>query len=386
MKNLIGYIFCIIIACAIAVMIDGRGGVMIGIILLLALVFSQLVILYERRKINISVGCSQKLLAKGDSFFLQVKLSKKTILPTPFIEIEVKASPQLKADEKTVYKLSVSSIRNYEEIKIPFTAVHAGLSFVEISRVQMVDYIGISKYDIFKAHNDFQRQQIRIMPDIPDTGTQADILKTTSESAGFDDSDEETSESATGSTGMPGYEHRAYVPGDPIKKINWKLSSKRDIFMVRLDEKLAVSSQVFILDCPSFENMSESDFANVDIIIEGCLAMLSMLVSQGFESDFYYYIGKWNCADIKSMADLFDLQEKLSWFTPVTPAERLPAEAMKSGGAVCFTSVDISHERLVADLLENKDLMVVVHENSGFNFSAGNVWTCSKDFEFRKMI
>lgn len=104
--------------------------------------------------------------------------------------------------------------------------------------------------------------------------------------------------------------------------------------MVRLDEKLTVTSQVFVLDIPKFENVTAQDHRNFDIVTEGCLAMLSMLVSQGMESDVYYYKDKWNHVNIKNMCGLLELQEKLSGFSPVTPPERVPAEALKSGAAV----------------------------------------------------
>ena len=45
--------------------------------------------------------------------------------------------------------------------------------------------------------------------------------------------------------------------------------------------------------------MTAQDHRNFDIVTEGCLAMLSMLVSQGMESDVYYYKDKWNHVNIK---------------------------------------------------------------------------------------
>lgn len=91
------------------------------------------------------------------------------------------------------------------------------------------------------------RGKIKIMPNIPDTGSQTELLKATSENASFDDNESESDENALGLTGVPGYDHRQYEIGDPLKRINWKLSSKRDELMVRLDEKVTASSQAFSL-------------------------------------------------------------------------------------------------------------------------------------------
>lgn len=385
MKNFIGFIFCILIAVFMAVMIDGSGGIMIAVILIAALVISQIIMLVMRGRIEAEVICSQQLLAKGESLSVRVKLKKHTILPTPFIEVEVASTPQLAAADKTVYRLAVASRDNYENIDIPFTAKHCGMSSVEIKRIELIDYLGLTRYRIDLPQSNMT-YQVRVMPDVRDTGTQAEILKTTSDNAAFDDSEEETSETAVGSTGTPGYEHRVYVPGDPIKKINWKLSSKRDIYMIRLDEKLAVSSQTFVLDCPKFDDMSELSYIDLDIIVEGCLAMLSMLVRQGLECEFYYYVGKWQSIDVKSMADVLELQQQLSYLVPITPSNRLPQEALKKGGAVCFTTADVAHESLLAQLFEYPDIMLVTHENSGLTAANGNIWTCSSDLEFERIV
>lgn len=384
MKHFIAYLFCIAVAVAIAVLIDGSGGIMIGLILVSALIFSELILLFFRKKISFEVECSQKLLSKGDILEVSVKLRKRTFLPTPFVEAELSFSPQLEAEDKTVYRLALASM-NYEKITVPFRAVSSGMSYVEIKRIRLMDFLGIFSALVFDGEKENGKYPVRILPRIPDTGVQPEILKTTSENSGFDDTEEETSETAVGSTGVPGYDHRVYVPGDPIKKINWKLSSKRDIFMVRLDEKLAVTSQVFVLDIPEFENMTADNYRNFDIVIEGCLAMLSMLASQGLESDVYYYKDKWNCVNIKNAGDILDLQEKLSWFSPVTPSERIPAEAVQSGGVVCFTAADVQHDNLASEIFGLKDAVFVSHENCGFS-GVDNLWICTSDFEFKKTV
>ncbi|WP_164489136.1 DUF58 domain-containing protein [Ruminococcus sp. Marseille-P6503] len=384
MKHFIAYLFCIAVAAAIAVLIDGSGGIMIGLILVSALIFSELTLLFFRRKISFEAECSQKLLSKGDILEVSLKLRKKTILPTPFVEAEFSYSPQLEVEDKTVYRLALASM-NYEKITVPFKAVSSGMSYVKIKRIRLMDFLGIFSVSVFDSVKESGKYPVRILPRIPDTGVQPEILKTTSVNSGFDDTEEETSETAVGATGVPGYEHRVYVPGDPVKKINWKLSSKRDIYMIRLDEKLAVASQVFVLDIPEFEDITAESCRNIDIVIEGCLAMLSMLVSQGLESDVYYYKDKWNCVNIKNAADILDFQEKLSWFSPVTPPERIPAEAIQSGGIVCFTSADVQHENLASEIFGLKDAVFVSHENCGFS-GADNLWICTSDFEFKKPV
>ena len=55
--------------------------------------------------------------------------------------------------------------------------------------------------------------------------------------------------------------------------------------MVRLDEKVTASSQAFFLDIPS-EDHDPMFAMNIDNIVEASLAMLSMLIMEGFESEY----------------------------------------------------------------------------------------------------
>ena len=48
--------------------------------------------------------------------------------------------------------------------------------------------------------------------------------------------------------GFPGYDNREYVPGDPLKRINWKQSAKRNKLLVRLDDEMAARAIHVVLD------------------------------------------------------------------------------------------------------------------------------------------
>jgi hypothetical protein len=46
---------------------------------------------------------------------------------------------------------------------------------------------------------------------------------------------------------MAGHEHRDYIIGDSLKKVNWKLSAKRQKLMIRQDEAINPSKITFVL-------------------------------------------------------------------------------------------------------------------------------------------
>ncbi len=386
MKSLFGYLFCIAIAVTMAVMIDGTGGVLIAVILVLALIMSVLVTKRLGKKLTLSIDCKHKLLAKEDIVEVKIKVEKHSRLPSPIIEIRLESSKQLSPVAEAGIRFSMLPNRSVQTVTIRYRADFSGQSYIRVAGFDSVDFLGLSRSAI-PLDEDKTRLDLKIMPNVPDTGTQLEVIRTATDNLGFDDSEDETSETAMGSTGTPGYEHRAYSPGDPLKKINWKLSSKRGIYMVRLDEKLSVTSQVFTLDLPELSDMEQYSCKKADVVIEGALAMLSMLAMQGLETDFYYYLdSKWQMMQIKSLGDVYLLAEALAGMKPYSGAERIPAEVLKTGITICFTAVDESDLSNARDLFSSyANVTFVVGANSGFNSTYGDIWTCSEDFEFKHL-
>ena len=382
MKSLIGYLFCIAVAVVMAVMIDGTGGVLIAVILLTALIASLLLTKRLSRKLTVSIDCKHKLLAKGDIVEVLIKVEKHSRLPSPVIEIRLESGAQLAAKAESGIRFSMLPNRQAQTVKLEFKANYSGRSYIKVAAFEAVDFLGLSRSSI-PVEEEAGFIGLRIMPNVPDTGTQMDVIRTATDNVGFDDSEDETSETAMGSSGTPGYEHRAYSPGDPLKKINWKLSSKRGIYMVRLDEKLSVTSQVFVLDLP--EGVENYSCRRADVIIEGALAMLSMLAQQGLETDFYYYIEKWNMLSVKSLGDVYLLAEALSDMVPYSQTDRLPDEALRTGMNICFTVISSSDVKMAEELFSYKNVTVVADVSAGFTAGAGDIWTCSEDFEFKHL-
>jgi uncharacterized protein (DUF58 family) len=286
--------------------------------------------------------------------------------------------------ESKFYSGSIAG-KETTEIKIPYTARHFGLAEVRISKVTIDDFLGIFS---FKVPIPEERRMIRVSvyPDIPDTGVQIDLLKTASQYSSTDDEEEETEEIAVGSTGMPGYEHRQYYPGDPIKKINWKLSSKRDIYMVRLDEKVSSAGQMFFLDCPKAEE--DDYFLSVrDNVAEGALAMLSMLVREGREAEFYFFSDSaWQGVTVRTDADVYLLQEKLADFSPSEPPQLMPPEISASGKTpICFTAATAETDSSAVTIAAQcPDSLIISSAESGLQNISPNFWTVSADYEFTK--
>ncbi|MDO4945389.1 MAG: DUF58 domain-containing protein [Ruminococcus sp.] len=383
-KNLISFLFCFLVAAILTYEISGTGGIFIMTLLMTALILSGCIMLVSVKTVRVTLELSTDIVSKGESFEAEIVIDKKTFLPTSFVEVEMGCSPNIGLSEDSVRFKLISAKRGGERFKVSLNADLCGLGEVYVKSLGLSDYLGIFGK---KIRSEAESREVKIIPRIPDTGSQAEVIKSTSENMSFDDSDEESDETAVGLTGVPGYEHRNYVQGDPLKRVNWKLSSKRDQLMVRLDEKVTSSSQIFLLDYPERESPDRAYYENADMIIEASLAMLSILLRAGFESEFNYYLDGWEMVDVKDEKSLQYLQERLAGIKPYPFENRIPDKNINAKGKaqLCFTACMSDMRKELEILLDGFSGSLVVTKNSGIGKVKADMWTVDGDFEFMKM-
>jgi uncharacterized protein (DUF58 family) len=383
MKNFFSFLLTLIIAVVLTFEINGTGGILVVTLLACAMIISEIILFVSAKTTTFGLALSDDIVNKGDSFKAHLFADKKFLLPSCFVEVELGFTPNIQAEDKATVKF-IFTKRFGEQFDIPLKAVLSGYGEVYVKTIKFYDYMGIFEKTFDTVDSQFG---IKILPNIPDTGTQSEVLKSTSEKMSFDDSDEESDETAVGLTGVPGYEHRKYVSGDPLKRVNWKLSSKKDELMVRLDEKVSSSSQVFILDYPEVENPTGINYINADKIIEASLSMMSMLLRAGFESEYSFFVEDWETVEIKDEASLLYVQERLGGVKPYPAEHRFPEGNFNSKGKAqtCFTACTADMSGQLEALAENFNGSLVVTEMSGISRIQDDMWTVTDDFEFKKM-
>lgn len=381
--SLLSYLGCIGITLAVTHYIDGTAGVILAAALICAFVVSVIITALVAWFINVEVTADKSAANKGDTVTLSVKLSKRIFVPSPVIEIYAGSSPQLSPKQGLYFKAALAG-RETNCVDIPFTAKYSGAASLGVTEIRLTDFLGIFSFRLDKLAAELQK--VSVYPDIPDAAVQTDFLKTTSMFANNDDDDEESDETSMIPTGLAGYEHRSYVPGDPIKRINWKLSSKRDEYMVRLDERIAGAGQMFFLDAPD-TGSTEYALAVRDNVIEGALAVFTMLIREGREATFFYPAdGLWNSFEIHAIGDVYQIQEQLSSFKPDKTPSLIP-EAITSAGKVpiCFTAATSDNSGSAVRIASaSADAMLICSAASGLQNISSNMWTISYEFELKK--
>lgn len=382
--SLLNYIGCIGMALFVTFVIDGTIGLVLTYALIIALIASLLMTLAVLRSVKAQPVLNGSAFSKGDKVSFDIILTNTSFLPVPAVSVEIESCAHFFINGEKIIKGSVTG-KGVNTLSFALTAKHSGKAHIGIKSVTLSDYLGIFSFQI-KQDNAQADITAAIYPDIPDVSIQTSLIKNAVSFTGADD-EEESDETSSTPTGLAGYDHREYVPGDPLKRINWKLSSKRDILMVRLDERIKGSGRTLMLDIPvSREN--EVTLTVRDNVIEGALALLSSLLAEGRDATlFYCKQGLWMSADIHALQDIYALQEELSDLEPNENALVFPNKiAELSNAPICFTSATAdscaSAEYIVSHY---PDALIICSYASSLPVIASNQWMLTDGFELNRM-
>lgn len=366
----------------LCVYVSGLGGLFIVILLCLAFAFSLILLAVSRKTVDIKLELSTAIASKGENVELEITVAKSTILPTSFIELEIEMTPNVTTEHLKKFRL-ISARRTGEIITVPIKTEFCGEGTVLLKSVKLSDYFGIVSCSLLGKDTGAMAAAMKIMPEIRDAGMQNEVLKSASENASVnEEEDEESNESSIMLTGIAGYEHRKYEIGDPLKRVNWKLSSKKDELMVRLDEKVLTATQDFILDYPAVLVPDRQYYLNADKIIEASLSMMSMLLMQGYQTSYTYYLDGWKTVEVGDEKSLLYLQEELAGIRPMPPESRYEKIAAADSTVICFTCCMGNMPQELSLFYQTNGCALVVTQMSGVGKICVNMWKVNDDFEF----
>lgn len=381
--SLLNYIGCIAMALFVTFIVDGTIGVILTYALIIALLVSLAMTIISRRSISVQAVLSSNAVSKGDRLFLELQLHNRLFFPAPVVEIEVEENPHFLVEGENVLRGSVSA-KSVNILRLPITALHSGKAHIVIKNIKLTDYLGIFSFKINTEGFDLTAS---VFPDIPPVHIQTNLIRTASQFMSSDDDEEESGETSAYPTGIAGYDYREYIPGDPIKRINWKASSKRDILLVRLDESIRGSGRTILLDCPAVKD-DDITLTVRDNVIEGSLSLLVSLLREG--RDAVYFFSKQGMRmklDIRTQADIFKLQEELSEIEPEKDGNALSSDfSALPKNIILFTSATAISVSSAAQIISQRpETMLISSYASTLPRISENQWILSEGFDINKM-
>lgn len=345
LKGIINYIFAMIFAIIFGLFLDANVGWFILLTLILAPLLSVTFAWLSGRTLQISCKIEDTLLSKGDVCTMKVVISNKSIFPTPPVSIRLTNDAGIRSDRKEIL-VSVLP-KGSQSFQVDFLAKICGSSIIGVEDVKVTDYLGLFSFGVKKQDYLSLQKEVAVIPDIAEFSARDDnLLKVMQSSLHSDDGDETVEASSFAFGGFPGYDNREYVPGDPLKRINWKQSAKKNKLLVRLDDEMAsraihiVLDSVFfkqLVDIESVRELSSYRYLETDEIIpkmaedavESALGMAQVLLRQNYTVNFFVYRnGSFERYEIIDEVDLEAVRLDMAhfYFWTGEEVERLPSE------------------------------------------------------------
>ena len=286
MRNIITALAIAFILYIFTFHIDGE----IGIILIAFMIFAPLTSLffawYGRKRVKISFDCDG-YVKKGSKLTVDVTVEKTGFFPLGIVEIKTAGSEVFSGSGKS-YKLSILGSEK-RKFSYEMNADTGGNGEISVVSARSCGFMGFISFRITTPLP--QPKSVGVIPEIPRIKASSGLFRSIADSVLTSD-DEENSESAVlfSSNVAPGYEHREYVQGDPMKRVNWKLSAKKNKLMVRLDEAAASVQPLIALDLfRSSKDDPAKAVLNEEQLIVTVFGLLTLLVNQGIPTTFVYY-------------------------------------------------------------------------------------------------
>lgn len=268
-KSIIAYLVLIVVSVLFMLFLDGAGGCYLLIVLVLAAIVSIGLCLYTKRSVNATLSVSEDILNKGDTIKLSLTVKKQGILPTSVLSAEFICGYNL--IPLSTKRISTVMLGREDNIfSAEYKAEYFGKCRLGLSSFVVSDFLGLCS---FRVPISQAMLEIKIYPDIPEICEGDCFARGIADSAVFSDS-EETTQSVNSFNGVPGYEHKKYIPGDSLKMVNWKLSAKRGELLVRCLEGTGNAEQTFVLDKKGKDH--DSDQLTIEALL-GLTAQLSKL-------------------------------------------------------------------------------------------------------------
>lgn len=233
MSHIPGYVQAAIGAALFMLFIDGEIGSLLLYIIIGINVISITLLLLSKRHISVELKELSGTAECDTQTTFEVVLKKNGFCFIPYVEICLEADRPIRLRSSLLFSKKTTVCGK-------MTLSHSGLNKLKLEKTVISDFLG----DLYLTLKTQSVTQMAALPRIVEyDGPEVPPNPLPSE-------EEEIEEGVVAMFGgMPGYEHREYVPGDSPRKVNYKLSAKRGTLMVRLDESSGkATTNLYITD------------------------------------------------------------------------------------------------------------------------------------------
>ncbi len=387
MKNIINVLAIAFLVFIFTFYVDGEMGVILIAFLLFAPLVSLFFAIYARKRVSIFFDCDG-YVKKGSELEVTVTVSKEGRFPLAFVEVETYASSVFSVRKKILRFSLFSEDKLSYKMKIP--AETGGNGEIGVTSVCSCGFLGFVKLKVPSRIP--SPKSVGVIPEVPNVSASSALFRNIADIVMTSEDDEENDTAMMFSTNTtPGYEHREYVYGDSLKRINWKLSSKAAKLMVRLDEAASAVQPCILLDLYRESGADELlCIKREEKLLQSVFGLLELMIKQGIACTFVYsdmsgelLSENVNNPDYPSQILLKVLAEK------VIPGKRLDPGGSTEGSCACIiATTGLSGDfGGILDKIHDKDNACVIVPEALDQKTAYNipVWYLDEDNNFKSV-
>ena len=240
--------------------------------LLVMLLISGLSLLLVRLRFRVEQTVQPREAEAGQEAELSILLMNPYPFPFPQLEAEY-TLPGFGEGESylaTFTVLPLQRIRIREQMPLPYRGDYT----VGLRSIKLYDVFGLYSMTVpFEKLTHTARPHVLALPRMFRVGSiPLPRLESPVNAAGAADATEDPSAMA---------DVRAYVPGDPVKRIHWKLSARSRQLLVKRYEPAAVSDAMIYLDASLCGLPPEEAWAADDVLTSAALSLAAKVLEQG---------------------------------------------------------------------------------------------------------
>lgn len=365
------YLCAIALAVVFALYANAITGWFVTIALILLPFFSFLYLKLSGRFLQCEVLPFPEIVGKGDTLKMSVIVKNQSFLPTFAIKLEFENDEVMIADlkEAIVYLMPKSE----QLIEITYTANHWGDAVAGIKSAKL---IGMFSFFTQKIAGFEFIKDVNVIPNIAALASDSPVIRAIRELSSQGEESEDTKESDNSFGGMPGNEHREYVEGDSLKRINWKLSARLDKYMVRKsDETCSSGINVFLDPAASYADMLCKERA-----VEGFLGVLMLICRLGLDCKAYVnFKNVWQEFVIERDENVNALREKLAEYK-FSNVKITASDIASAGNCILVTPcIDNNLDAVLSELLRSLTPCVTIACKTMVN--TGRIWLLDENYD-----
>lgn len=224
-------------------------------------------VIYLKHTLKINFSVSEKTAEKGQPFNVTLNVENKSIFPVPKAEAIIEYQNTINGNINTVELYFPIQSRNCQKIDFQLTSKFCGKIKIRTDFVMIYDPIRLFKA---KTARNIQAE-ITVMP------SYQEINGYISDSCYMDEESNKFSQTKSGDDPSEVFDFHEYRTGDKPSRIHWKLSSKKDEFIVKELSMPINEKTVIFTDMRCYEN-SEYTLPVFDTIMETLMSVSVFLL------------------------------------------------------------------------------------------------------------